>query len=121
MGKRQAISAEIDDGTLADLKRLAEHMDCTLEHLAATAILRFVNDEIGAITPSELAHLPAYRDPTPEGRVLDEAQDRAAKAFRAYIKVGTDAVDRGDFVSHDEMKRWFASRKADRARAEAAE
>lgn len=121
MGKHEAISATVDHQTLADLRRLAEHMGCTVDHLVATAVHRFVNQEIGAVEPDAFADMPGYCDPTPEGRALDEAQDREREAFRAYVKIGTDAADRGEVVSHEEMTRWFADRKADRARAEAAE
>lgn len=106
MGKYEAvetINAAVDAETLADLGRLAEHMNCSLDHLVTTAVLRFVNDEIGAITPDEFAHLPPYVEKEPIARALNEAESEARVAMRAFLKVGEDAIERGDVISHEDL------------------
>lgn len=113
MGKSEAVTAALDAEALADLKRLAEHMDCSIDHLVTTAVLRFVNDEIGAITPDEFAHLPTPpRDPS-----LDwDAIDKARASLSAWLKEGEDAIERGDIISHEDlmagMRKRYAKRRA---------
>lgn len=103
MGKHEAITAAVDSETLADLQRLAEHMNCSVDHLVATAVLRFVGEEIGAITPDEFAHLPPYVETEPTACALNEAEGKARAAMRAFLKVGEDAIQRGDTVSHEDL------------------
>lgn len=107
MSKVAPIAAEVDAETLADLTRLAEQMKCTVDHLVATAVHRFVNDEIGAITPDEFAHLPPYQDPSPEGRALDQAEDAADAALRAFLKVGEDDIAAGRVHTQEEVEAMF--------------
>lgn len=121
MGKHEAISAAVDDETFADLQRLAEHMKCSVDHLVATAVYRFVSEEIGAITPDEFAHLPPYIETEPTTVALNEAERKARAAMRAFLKVGEDAIERGEVYSQKEMEDWFADRVAARSRAAAAE
>ena len=116
MGKHEAITATVDDETLADLGRLAEHMNCTVDHLVTTAVLRFVGEEIGAITPDAFAHLPCYVETEPTALALDEAEGKARAALRAYLQEGTDAIARGDVISHEdlmaELRAKFGKRRA---------
>lgn len=94
------MTATLDAETLADLRRLAEHMDCSVDHLVTSAVLRFVNEEIGTVTPDEFAHLPAPpRDPS-----LDwEAIDRAQASFHAWLKEGEDDLASGNVISHQDL------------------
>jgi len=97
MSKRRNVGASLDAETLGALDRLAEHFGCSREHLVATAVMRFINDEIDAITEDPFADIPPYRTPQ-----LDwEAIDKASASLRAFLKVGEDAIERGDVVSHD--------------------
>lgn len=121
MGKHEAINATVDDETFADLQKLAEHMNCSVDYLVATAVYRFVGEEIGAITPDEWAHIPPYVSTEPTARALHEAESKAHTAMRAFLKVGEDAVERGETHSQEEMERWFADRVAARSQAAAAE
>ena len=121
MGKHEAITATVDDEAFADLQRLAERMNCSVDHLATTAMLRFVSEEIGAITPNEFAHLPPYVETEPTAVALNEAESKAHVVMRAFLKVGEDAIERGEVHSQDEMERWLASRVAARSQAAAAE
>ena len=121
MGKHDFTTAGLDEETAADLRKLAAHRGCTPEHLVATAVVRFVNDEIGAITPNEFAHLPPYVETEPTACALDEAEGKVRVAMRAFLKLGEDAIERGDVYSQEEMERWFAERVATRSRAAAAE
>lgn len=99
MSKSRSIPASLARETAVDLDRLARHFNCSREDLVATAVARFVNDEIGAITPDEFAHIPPFR--TPE---LDwEAIDKASASFEAFLKEGSDAIKRGDTVSHEKV------------------
>ena len=103
MGKHEAVTAAIDDETFADLRRLAEHMDCTVDHLVATAVYRFVNDEIRAITPDEFAHIPRYVPEEPTARTLYDAEEVAHQALLAFLKEGEDDIANGRVVSHEDL------------------
>lgn len=107
MSKAHSIAAQVDAETLADLTRLAEHMKCTLDHLVATAVCRFVNDEIGAITPDEFAGLPPYVETDPTALALDEADDVAAAALDAFLEVGEDDIAAGCVHSQEEVEAMF--------------
>lgn len=100
------MTATLDAETLADLRRLAEHINCSVDHLVTTAVLRFVNEEIGALPREKddpFADLPPYEDPTVEGRALSEAEAAHDAAFKAFIQVGEDAIARGDVISHEDL------------------
>lgn len=114
MGKHQAVAAALDAETLSDLERLAEHMDCSVEHLVTTAVLRFVNEEIRAITPDEFAHLPGYRTPELDWKAIDKGQ----ASFDAFIQAGIDDLDAGRTFSHEEVMREMRERAATRQAAE---
>jgi predicted transcriptional regulator len=106
MGKSEAVTATLDAETLADLRRLAEHMNCSVDHLVTSAVLRFVDDELGALPPDKddpFTGLPPYEDPSVEGRALSEAEAAHAAAFKAFIQVGEDAIARGDVISHEDL------------------
>ena len=103
MGKHEAISAAVDSETLADLQRLAEHMDCSVDHLVTTAVLRFVNEEIGAITPDEFAGLPDYVPTEPTARALYNAKEAAHRALLAFLKEGEDDIANGRVISHEDL------------------
>jgi predicted transcriptional regulator len=114
----------LDGETLTDLDRLAAEFGNTREHLLATAVMRFVHEELACLPadPDDpLAALPAYQDPTPEGRALDAAGDEAARAFAAYVEIGEDEADRGIVFSQEEMEDWFLRHTAGRGRSAAAE
>ena len=113
MSKTQQVAADLNAETMASLERLARHMDCSVPHLIATAVYRFVNDELPAITPDEFAHIPAYREPE-----LDwEAIDRADASLDAFIKVGEDDIDAGRFHTHEEVEAIFRAKREKRSAA----
>jgi hypothetical protein len=106
MSKTQQVTADLNAETMASLERLAGHMDCSVPHLVATAVYRFVKDELPTITPDEFAHIPADREPD-----LDwEAIDRADASFDAFIKVGEDDVEAGRFHTHEEVEAIFRAK-----------
>ena len=114
MGKHQAVTAALDTETLSDLQRLASHMNCSVDHLVTTAVLRFVNDEIGAITPDEFAHLPPFVSTDPTSRALAEAQERYDAAFDAFVQVGEDDLAAGRSYSQEEVEAMFKVRQEGR-------
>lgn len=121
---RHSLTVMVDAETLADLDRLAAKFGDTREHLLATAVMRFVDEELSCLPadPDDpLANLPPYEDPTPEGRALDVAGDEAARAFAAYVEIGEAEADRGQVFSQQEMEDWFLRRTAARGRSAAPE
>lgn len=114
MSKPTAVAVDLDEKTLAELDRLCAHLGRTREHLVMTAILRFVGEEIGAITEDEFADLPPYRSPD-----LDwEAIDKANASFHAFLQAGIDDLDAGRVVSHEELMRELRERYSGRQAAE---
>jgi predicted transcriptional regulator len=121
---RHPLTVVVDAETLADLDRLAVEFGDTREHLLATAVMRFVREELECLPadPDDpFANLPPSEDPTAEGRALDLAGDEAARAFAAYIKIGEDQADRGEVFSQEAMEDWFLRHTAARGRFAAAE
>lgn len=114
MGKHEAISAAVDDETFADLQKLAEHMNCSVDHLVATAVYRFVNDEIRAIAPDQFADIPGYRDPELDWAAIDTAQ----ASFNAFLQRGIDDLEAGRTIPHEEVMREMRERAAGRQAAE---
>lgn len=124
MSKSRKITATLDSEWLADLDRLAALWECSREDVVTTAVLRFVNEEVGRLPPDPddpLANLPPYVETDPLAIALNEAEQKAAEALDAYVKVGEDAADRGETISHEVMMRWFEDRVANRQRPAAAE
>ena len=99
MSKRRGIPVTLDPQTLADLDRLAAHFGCPPDHLIVTAVMRFVDEEIGAIAEDLFADIPPYRDPKLDWKAIDKAN----ASFRAFLKVGEEAIERGDVVSHEQV------------------
>jgi predicted transcriptional regulator len=123
MSKRAKVAAELDEETLAGLDRIAADWDVSREHVLATAVLRFVDEELTRLPldPDDpLAKLPPYVETDPLAIALSEAEDKAREAFDAYMKAGEDAADAGDTISQEEMREWFAQRIAARRSAAAA-
>ncbi len=122
MSKQQLTSASLDDADVADLDRLCAHLGASRKHLVATAILRFVHEEMRRLPDygSEWAHLPPYIETDPLAIALNEAEDDAADALRAFLQVGEDDIERGDVITQEEMEHWFAERVSRRARPAAA-
>jgi predicted transcriptional regulator len=121
---RHSLTVTVEAEMLADIDRLAAEFGDTREHLLATAVMRFVHEELQCLPadPDDpLANLPPYEDPTPEGRALDLAGDEAAHAFAAYVKIGEDQADRGEVFSQEEMEDWFLRHTPARGRSAAAE
>lgn len=114
MSKAHPIAAQVDAKTLADLERLAEHMGCTIDHLVTTAVLRLVNNEIGAIIPDEFAHVPPYRTPELDWQAIDKGQ----ASFDAFLQAGIDDLDAGRTIPHEEVMREIRARVATRQAAE---
>lgn len=114
MGKQEAVTAAVDAETLDALQRLAEHMNSSVDHLVTTAILRFVNDEIGAITPDEFAGIRGYRAPELDWEAIDKGQ----ASFNAFLQAGIDDLDAGRTFSHEEVMREMRERAAGRQAAE---
>ena len=109
MSKSHSVAADLDAEALADLKRLAKHFGCSVEHLVATAVMRFLNDEIATITEDPFAELPPYRNADLDWDLMEKAD----ADFAAFIKRGEDAIAQGDFVSHEELMEEL--RKLDKA------
>ena len=103
MGKHEAITATVDDETLADLRKLAEHMNCSVDQLVTTAVLRFVNEEIDAITPDEWEDLPPYLPTEPTARALHDAREAAHRALLAFLGEGEDDIANGRVISHEDL------------------
>jgi predicted transcriptional regulator len=120
MGKSHKVAAALDADTLADLDRLAAKWGCTREHIATTAVLRFLNEETRH-WPGEFDNLPPYVETDPLAIALNEAEQKAADALDAFVSVGEEAADRGETISHEDIVRWFAERVAARQRPAAAE
>jgi len=96
------VIAALDDETMQDLERLAAHFGCSVEHLATTALMRFVNEE-SRLFPTEFDDLPAYESPDPLVQALYEANRKAAEAFAAFIKPAEEAAERGELIPHEEL------------------
>lgn len=102
MDRPHVVTGALDDETLALLDRLAEHFGCTREHLVATAVMRFVAEE-SRIFPGEFDHLPPCVSDDPRMIALDAAEAAVADAWRALAEEGEDAIERGDFVAHEDL------------------
>jgi predicted transcriptional regulator len=113
MGKTAVIAASVDEETLTGLGQLAERFDCTVEHLVATALLRFVNEESGA-SPGDFDGLPPYADPDPLARNLEDAERRTVEAWKAYLQPALDDLEAGRIVDHDELVRQMRERRRSR-------
>ena len=113
MSKADVIAPSIDEATLGDLQRLAQRSGCTVEHLVATAVLRFVHEECGAL-PEDSGELPPYVDPDPLARALSEANGRATEALRAYLQPALDDLDAGRSIPHEEVMRRMRERHRSR-------
>lgn len=113
MGKTVAIAAGVDEETLTGLRQLAERFGCTVEHLVATAVLRFVNEEGGA-SSRDFDGLPPYVDPDPLARNLEDAERRTVEAWRAYLQPALDDLEAGKTVDHDELMRQMRERHRSR-------
>ncbi|MBV9883564.1 MAG: hypothetical protein JO276_11190 [Sphingomonadaceae bacterium] len=113
MSKAAVITASVDEATLADLRQLAEEFGCTVEHLVATAVLRFVDEERARL-PGESGELPPYVDPDPLARALSEANGRAGDALRAYLQPALDDLEAGRTISHEEVMRRMRERHRSR-------
>lgn len=106
MSKSQKVTAPLDSDSLADLDRLAAHMECTREQLVAAAVDRFIAEESRFLPPhpdDPLANLPPYVETDPLAIALNEAERKAAEAMAAFLKAGEDAIARGDVISHDDL------------------
>lgn len=110
MSKAQPVTGEVPADYHADLLRLAELWSLPVDHLVATAVIRFVAEESRVLYKDEFAHLPPYVDASPTARALDEAQARAREALEAYIGEGTDAIECGDVISHEDLMAELRSR-----------
>ncbi len=118
MSKQQLTSAPLDDADVAGLDRLCEHLGVSREHLVATAILRFVREEMRELpdSDSEGVHFPPYVETDPLTLALNEAEENAAEALRAYLKPGEDDIAAGRLIDHEdfmrEMRERYRSRNA---------
>lgn len=95
------------------LDRLAAHFGCTRDHLVATAVMRFVDEE-SRIFPGEFDHLPPYEDPEPLAKNLAEAERRVAEAWSAYLKPAEDDIEAGRMVDHKDSMRELRERYSSR-------
>lgn len=118
MGKQQLISEPLNDEIVAEFDRICEHLRGSREHLVATAILRFMQDEMRHLPGygSERAHLPPYVETDPSAVALNEADGKAAEALRAYLKPAEDDIEAGRLIDHEdfmrEMRERYRSRDA---------
>jgi predicted transcriptional regulator len=110
---KTAVTAGVDEETVAALAQLADRFGCTVEHLVITAVLRFVEEE-RQIEPDELGDLPPYVDPDPLARALNEANGRAIKALRAYLQPALDDLEGGRTVPHEDVMRRMRERRRSR-------
>lgn len=115
MDLTETVTARIDAQTRAALERLAERFGCAVDHLVATAVFRFVNEEDREVA-QEFADLPPFVSPDPLARALDEAETRHREAFDAFIQPGLDDIAAGRVIDHDdfmrEMRERYRSRDA---------
>lgn len=102
MGKQQLTSEAIDEASVANLDKLASEWECTREHLVATAVLRFLNDETRH-WPSEFDDLPPYVETNLLAIALNEAEAKAAEALDAFLKVGEDDIEAGRVIDHEDF------------------
>jgi predicted transcriptional regulator len=109
MGKTAVIAAGVDEETLSGLRQLAERFDCSVEHLVATAVLRFVSEESGA-SSGDFDGLPPYVDPDPLARNLEDAERRTVEAWKAYLQPALDDLKAGRTVDHEELMRQMRER-----------
>ncbi len=102
MSKQQLTSEPLDEESVADLDKLAAEWGCTREHLVATAVLRFLGEKTRH-WPTEFDELPPFEETDPLAIALNEAEEKARDAMRAFLKVGEDAIARGDTISHEDL------------------
>jgi len=112
MSKPEQITAELDSQAAADLDRLAAEWGCTREQIAATALLRFLNEETRH-WPSEF-DVPDYVETDPLTVALEGAERAALEAFEAYIKPAEDDIAAGRLIDHDEFMREMRARYGSR-------
>lgn len=103
MSKAHPVTGEVPAEYHADLLRLAERWNVPVDHLVTTAVVRFVAEESRVLYKDEFADLPHYEDPSPTARALAEAQAKVREALDAYVKEGTDAIERGEVISHEDL------------------
>lgn len=96
MTERLAINCAIDPSVHAELSEIAARWNVELDHVVATALMRFVADE--APVDETFADFP-LPPPQPGLEVLDDA----AAALRRFIQDGIDSIERGEFVEHDDL------------------
>lgn len=109
MSKSAVITADLDGETLADLRQLAEHFNCSVEHLVTTAVLRLVNEESMA-SSGDSDGVPPYVDPDPLARNLEDAERRTVEALKAYLQPALDDLEAGRTVDHEEFMRQMRER-----------
>ncbi len=99
VSKPQTVPIVLDAAELADLDRLAEHMDATREDIARWALLRFISDE----TPLDQAYagLPPYVPDDPVEIRLHEAEERYQQALAEFLREGEESIARGELVDHE--------------------
>ncbi len=102
MGKQQLTSELLDEADVADFDRLAAEWECTREQLVASAVLRFLSEETRH-WPTKFDDLPPFVETDPLTIALNEAQDEAQAAMRAFLKVGEDTIARGGTISHEDL------------------
>ena len=117
MSNSEQVSAALDAASLADLDKLAAEWGCTREKIATTAVLRFLSEETRH-WPTEFDNLPPFVETDPLAVALNEAQDRAAEAFAAFMKPAEDDIAAGRFVEHEDFMREMRARYRSRDAAE---
>lgn len=113
MDKAYPVAAELDARTFAELKHLSRQLDVSIDHLVATAVLRFVSDEMAASEAEERPAASSFAAVQPELAPLDAA----AEAMRAFVRKGLDDIEAGRVIPHDEVMRQLRARYRDRSAA----
>lgn len=113
MDKARIIETQIDARTFADLERLARRLDASIDHLITTAIMRFVDEEVGVFEEERLPGPPSFATLQPELAPLDDA----AEAMHAFLRKGLDDLEAGRVIPHEDVMRELRARHRARSAA----
>ena len=113
MSKSQHVTVPLDATTSCDLDRLAAEWNCTRDHIAMTALLRFLNEETRH-WPSEFEPLPPFVETDPLAIALNESESEAIAALHAYLSPERHIEPAGLYPRGfmREMKQRYRSRDA---------
>ncbi len=116
MSNSEQVAAALDPKSLADLDKLAAEWACTREHIATTALLRFLSEETRH-WPTPFDQIPPPDDDEPTAVALSAAEDAYHEALEAFVQVGEDAIERGELYTHEEVMAFLRARYGSRKNA----